>query len=133
MVLDSSAVLAVVFGEPDAKPIAEAIDRASLRWISAATALESFIAALSSRGEAGADNLDLFLLRSRIEIVPVTEEHTRIARHAFRTFGRGRHPAALNFGDCFSYALSKASGEPLLFKGTDFSQTDVDVAPIAAA
>jgi ribonuclease VapC len=133
MVIDSSAVLAIVFGEPDAKAMAEAIDRAESRWMSSATALEAYVASVASRGEAAANNLDMVLLRARIEIVPFTEEHLSIARRAFRAFGKGRHPAGLNFGDCFSYALSKASGEPLLFKGADFAKTDVEVAPLPAA
>jgi ribonuclease VapC len=77
------------------------------------------------RGPAGANELDNFLRRGGIEIVPVDVDQVRIARDAFRRFGKGRHPASLNFGDCFSYALAKALGEPLLFKGGDFARTDI--------
>lgn len=76
-------------------------------------------------GDAGERELDLFLYKAKVHVAAVTEEHAEIGRQAYRDYGRGRHPAGLNFGDCFSYALSKASGEPLLFKGDDFSQTNV--------
>ena len=77
-------------------------------------------------GEAGGRELDLLVHKAQMEVVAVTVEQLEMARHAFRTYGKGRHPAGLNYGDCFAYALSKTSGEPLLFKGNDFSRTDVE-------
>ena len=83
---------------------------------------------IGRHGEDGQLNLDLYLARSRMEIVPFTEPQARLARDAFKRYGKGRHPAQLNFGDCMAYALAKETGEELLFKGTDFSQTDISVA-----
>jgi ribonuclease VapC len=91
--------------------------------------VEAGIVADRLRGTDGGRRLDLLLARLRCEIVPLTERHAEIARDAYARFGKGRHPAGLNFGDCFSYALARALGEPLLFVGDDFSQTDIDVAP----
>jgi ribonuclease VapC len=95
------------------------------RLISAASVLESAMVVESELGEEGGRELDLLLLMAGIEVVPFSVDHLRVARHAFRAFGKGRHPAGLNFGDCFSYALSKVTGEALLFKGDDFTKTDV--------
>ena len=84
---------------------------------------------VEGRGGAGAgDELDSLLKRARIELVPVTQEHVDVARQAWRRFGKGNHPAALNFGDCFAYALAEVTGEPLLFKGDDFALTDIEAA-----
>jgi ribonuclease VapC len=88
------------------------------------------LVAFSDRGAVGSDDLDQFVRDAGIEVVPVTEDHARLAREGFARFGKGRHAAGLNFGDCFSYALAKASGHPLLFKGNDFSHTDVKVVAI---
>ena len=125
MVIESSALVAILFGESDAAALAAEIERDATRLMSAASALEVAMVIESELGEEGGRELDLLLMRVGVEIVPFTEEHLRLARHAFRTFGKGRHPAGLNFGDCFAYALSKASGEPLLFKGADFAKTDI--------
>jgi ribonuclease VapC len=125
MVIDTSAVVAILFGEPEAEAFAEAIEQEAVRLISAASVLEAAIVVESELGDPGARELDLLLYKAGITIVPFSPEHLAAARHAFRVFGKGRHAAALNFGDCFSYALSKSTGEPLLFKGADFPRTDV--------
>lgn len=125
MVLDSSAVLAILLNEPDAQPLRAAFDHDETRLLSAATLLEVAMVIESRKGEAGGRDLDLMMLEANIQVVPVDEEQIDEARRAWRRFGRGRHPAALNYGDLFSYALSKHSGEPLLYKGDDFTRTDV--------
>ena len=125
MVIDTSALVAILFGESDAAALAAEIERDPTRLISAASILEAAMVVESELGEAGGRELDLLVLRAGIEIVTFTPEHLRFARHAFCTFGKGNHPAGLNFGDCFAYALSKASGEPLLFKGEDFAGSDI--------
>lgn len=128
MVLDTSAVMALLNGEPEAAQIAMAIEADPLRLISAATLLEAGIVIESRAGEAGGRELDLLLARMGASVEPVTRDQAELARDAWRRFGKGRHPAALNFGDCFSYALAKDRGEPLLFKGVDFRQTDIAAA-----
>jgi ribonuclease VapC len=125
MVIDTSAVVAILLGEPEAEPFALAIAADPKRLISAFTALEVGIVIEAKKGEPAGRELDLLFHRARIEIVPLTAEQFEIARSAWRRYGRGRHPAGLNIGDCCSYALAKCAGEPLLFKGNDFSQTDV--------
>lgn len=125
MVIDTSALVAILYGEPDADRLAAAIEQDPVRLISTATALEAFLVIESALDEEGVRELDLLIHQSAIERVPFTDDHLRLARQAFRQYGKGRHPAALNFGDCFSYALSIARDEPLLFKGNDFSRTDV--------
>lgn len=125
MIIDTSAVTAILRREDDAVMFAEAIQNAEVRLMSAATLVEAGIVALAQRGEAGALELDGFLADAEIEVVPVSERHARLAREGFARFGKGRHPARLNYGDCFPYALAKASGYPLLFKGDGFAQTDV--------
>lgn len=125
MVADTSALLAILQYEPDAKKFAAAMESDPVRLVSAATVLEAAILMETRAGESGGRELDLLLHKASFQIVAVTKEQLEIGRLAFRTYGKGRHPARLNFGDCFSYALSKTSGEPLLFKGDDFSQTDV--------
>jgi ribonuclease VapC len=129
MVIDSSALLAIFLHEPEREAFVEAIAQAGKRLISAATILETGIVLESKRGETAGREFDLFVFRMNIEIVPVDAEQTEIARSAWRSFGKGKHPAALNFGDCFTYALAKFSGEPLLAKGQDFSQTDLELYP----
>jgi ribonuclease VapC len=111
--------------EPEAVRIAQAIESDPVRLLSAATLVESSIALESKLGDAAARELDLLLARVQAQIEPVTAEQAQIARQAWRRFGRRRHPARLNYGDCFSYALSRTSGEALLFKGEDFAQTDI--------
>jgi len=106
----------------------DAIKSADRRAASAATLVEAGIVAEARSGEQGARDLDAAVARMRIEVVPLTPGHATHARRAFRRFGKGRHPAQLNFGDCMAYALAKATGEPLLFKGDDFSKTDIEAA-----
>ncbi|MCK5784019.1 MAG: type II toxin-antitoxin system VapC family toxin [Desulfobacterales bacterium] len=125
MVIDTSALIAILIGETDSELIATAIANDSKRIISAISALETGIVIESKKGEPGGRELDLILHRSHIEIVAFDPEQFELARSAWRIYGKGRHPAGLNFGDCCSYALAKYSGEPLLFKGNDFSKTDI--------
>lgn len=125
MVIDTSALLAVLLDEADAEHFEAAIARASRRLMSTVSILETGIVIERRYGEIGTVELDRILHRAEIEAVPFTLEHCDLARQAFRNFGKGRHPAGLNFGDCAAYALSCASGEPLLFKGNDFARTDV--------
>jgi ribonuclease VapC len=125
MVIDSSAVLAILFDEPDAAMFAKAIREASPRLFSAASLLETSLVVEARKGEEGGRELDLFVYRSGVEIVPVDSEQAEVARIAWRRFGKGNHPAALNYGDLFSYALAKVSGSKLLYKGDDFSRTDL--------
>jgi ribonuclease VapC len=128
MIVDTSAIIAVLFNEEDAKVYAHLITQSDTRRMSAATFVETAIVVETQTKTSGSRQLDAFLRQAEIAIEPVTEEHAHIARQAFIDFGKGRHPAGLNYGDCFSYALAKATGEPLLFKGKDFSKTDVVVA-----
>jgi ribonuclease VapC len=125
MVLDTSALLAVLFDEPERREFVQAIAAARRRLISAATLIESSIVVESRRGEAAGRELDLFLHRAMVDTVPIDEEQVQIARAAWRRYGKGRHPAGLNFGDLFAYALARATGEELLFKGDDFAKTDI--------
>ena len=126
MIIDSSALIAILLGEPDAAAYAQAIANDPKRLISAFSALETAIVIEAKKGEIGGRELDLLLHRAHIDSVSMTSEQTDIARTAWRTYGKGRHPAALNIGDCCAYALSKVEGEPLLFKGHDFDHTDVN-------
>ncbi len=128
MIVDSSAVLAILFGEADARRHASAIMAAYPCRMSVANVLEASIALERRGGATAAHDLDALLERAEIELVPITVEHLEGARRAWRRFGKGNHPAALNFGDCFAYALARTTGEPLLFKGGDFSQTDIEAA-----
>jgi len=125
MVIDTSAVLAILFAEPEAEIFAELIGKDPKRLMSAGTALELMIVVEARKGEAGGRELDLFMHRAKIDMVPFDSEQSEIARSAWRRFGKSNHPAGLNFGDCFAYALAKISGESLLFKGNDFTQTDL--------
>ena len=128
MIVDTSALLAVFFEEPDAEGFARAIAGAEVCRMSAANMLEAGIVADSQTDARTGRQLDALVANFRLRIEPVTEEQVRIARQAYLDFGRGNHPAGLDFGDCFAYALAKATGEPLLFKGDDFRQTDVRAA-----
>ncbi len=128
MIVDTSAVLAVLFDEPDAERYVRALAGASRCRMSVVSFLEAAIVLESRAGAAAGPNLDLLLERAPIELEPVTLEHAQAARRAWRRFGRGNHRAALNFGDCFAYALAEATREPLLFKGQDFALTDIDAA-----
>ncbi len=125
MIIDTSAIIAVLFNEPDAAIYAAAIAEARSCRISAANYVETAVVIESQSPVVGARQFDSFMRRAAIGIEPVTEEQALLARQAYTDFGKGRHPAGLNFGACFSYALAKAFREPLLFKGDDFSKTDV--------
>jgi len=125
MVVDSSALVAILRKEPESARFLEAIRQAFPRLISAPTAVEASVVMLARFGDAGLVNLKDLITQTSLTITPFTPAHHDIAVDAFRRYGKGRHPASLNFGDCFSYALAKATGEPLLFKGDDFSQTDI--------
>jgi len=124
MVLDTSAVLAILLDEPDRRAFTEAIEAADRCLFSAASFVETSMILETRHGAEGVRALDRLLSAADIEIVPVDFEQAQAAREAFRRFGKGRHSAGLNFGDCFSYALAQCRAEPLLFKGNDFSQTD---------
>lgn len=127
MVIDTSALIAILAREPDADRLVAAVGTDRHRLVSAATVVEASLVLLGRYGEAAEPQLDRLLRTIGAEVVPVGEDQVALARDAALRFGRGRHPAALNFGDCFSYALSLARGEPLLFVGGDFAQTDVEV------
>jgi ribonuclease VapC len=127
MVIDTSAVLAIFLAEPERKPFLDLILQSGKRLISSASVLESGIVLESKRGESAGREFDLFVVRTNLEVVPVDAEQVEIARSAWRSFGKGRHSAALNFGDCFTYALAKWSGEPVLAKGQDFVRTDLEL------
>lgn len=128
MVVDSSALVAILLGEPDAEQFAAALGTAPVRLLSAVTRVELSFVIEGRKGEAGRADLDQLLRDGAFEIVSVTAQHAEIAIDAFRQYGRGRHRAGLNIGDCFSYALAAASGLPLLFKGGDFTHTDIPAA-----
>lgn len=128
MVIDTSAIVAVLCDEPEAEQFEHVLIADPVRLVSAGTLLEAGIVIEAKLGEASSGELDLWLHKLKAEIVPVTEEHVSLAREAFRRFGKGRHKAGLNFGDCFAYALAVETGEPLLFKGDDFAKTDVAAA-----
>ncbi len=125
MVIDTSALLAILQDEPERRTFNEAIEEAASRVMSVATFVEISIVIESRYGADGLRDLDDFLERAGIELAAVDVEQAKAARRAFSRFGKGRHPAGLNYGDCFSYALASQRAEPLLFKGADFSQTDV--------
>jgi len=124
MILDTSALVAVLFGEPEGEVFTGLIHDADRCLISAGTFLELSIVIERQAGPEAARQCDMFFRRAGIIIEPFTVEQAHIAREAFHDFGKGRHRAGLNFGDCFAYALSKVTGEPLLFKGNDFKKTD---------
>jgi len=125
MVIDTSALVAILFGESEALSFTRAVADDSRKLISAFNALETGIVVEARKGEAGGRELDLLLHRAQIEIVAMNADQAELARTAWRKYGKGNHPAGLNIGDCCAYALAKYSGEPLLFKGNDFSQTDI--------
>jgi ribonuclease VapC len=129
MVIDTSALMAIFLAEPERKAFLDLIIQAQTRLISSANVLETGIMLEARRGEAAGREFDLFVIRAGLQVVPVDGEQVEIARSAWRRYGKGRHAAALNFGDCFAYALAKFSGEPLLAKGTDFALTDIAVVP----
>lgn len=125
MVIDISALLAILQDEPERRAFNEAIEAADSRFMSTATFVEVSIVIESRYGAEGLGDLDLFVDQAGIELVALDVDQAKVARRAFSRFGKGRHPAGLNYGDCFAYALAMVLGEPLLFKGEDFPQTDV--------
>jgi ribonuclease VapC len=126
MVVDTSALLAVLCDEPERRSFNEAIEEAESVALSLASFVETSIVLEVRFGAEGIRDLDHFLNLAGVEIREVDAEQAYVARRAFTEFGKGRHPAGLNFGDCFSYALAKARGERLLFKGNDFAKTDIE-------
>ena len=127
MVIDSSAVVAILGDEPERSDFTRKIEADPVRLMSAGTLLETAIVVESRYGTEGGRDLDLLLQAAEIEIVPATQDHVALARRAYRRFGKGKASAGLNFGDCFAYALAKASGEALLCKGKDFARTDLQL------
>ena len=125
MILDTSAVSAIFFNEPEGDHFLQMIRDADRCRISAANIVELSMMIEGQLGPEGGRQLDMFFRRAEIVIEMVTVEQAHLARQAFLDFGKGRHAAQLNFGDCFAYALAKATGEPLLYKGMDFSRTDI--------
>jgi ribonuclease VapC len=125
MVVDTSALIALLTMEPESARMAVALESDATRLISAATVVEAGLVIESRYGSAGGRELDLLIAKASLSIESVTPEQADVARQAWRRYGKGRHSAGLNFGDCFSYALAKVTGEPLLFKGDDFLHTDV--------
>ncbi len=128
MVIDTSALIAILFGEPEALSFTRVLAGETLKLISSFNALEAGIVVEARKGEAGGREFDLLMHRAQIEIVAMNADQAELARAAWRKYGKGNHPAGLNIGDCCAYALAKYSGEPLLFKGDDFSQTDIQPA-----
>ena len=127
MVIDTSALVALLQDEPERGAFNEAIEAADRRSMSVVSFVEASMILETRFGPDGVRALDLVIAKADIELVPVDAEQAHAARTAFRAYGKRRHPAGLNFGDCFAYALARTLGEPLLFKGSDFSLTDVDV------
>ena len=125
MVVDTSALIALLRMEPESARLAVAIESDATRLISAATVVEAGLVIEARYGPVGGRELDLLIAKAGLSIEAVTPEQAEVARGAWRRFGKGRHSAGLNFGDCFSYALAKVTGEPLLFKGDDFTHTDI--------
>jgi ribonuclease VapC len=125
MVVDSSALLAILQDEPERRAMIETLESADRRCLSVVNLVEASVVIETRRGPAAARLLDTLVERAGIEVVGVDLEQGELARRAFARYGKGRHAAGLNFGDCFAYALARAFGESLLFKGNDFSQTDV--------
>lgn len=126
MVIDTSAIIAILLGEPEAERISRAILDDSRRLMSSFSLLECSLVIENRKGEAGGRELDLLLHRLQVEIVSLNPDQSLIAREAWRRFGKGRHRASLNIGDCCSYALAVYSNDSLLYKGNDFNHSDVD-------
>lgn len=133
MVIDTSALVAILLKEPERRVFIEAIEAADSRLMSVATFVEVSIVIEARHGAEGLRDLDHFITRAGIELVPVDRDQGIVARTAFSRFGKGRHRAGLNYGDCFSYALAMSVGEPLLFKGEDFGRTDVAVVELPSS
>ena len=130
MVIDTSALIAILQDEPERRSFNLAIEAAEIRLLSSASLVEASLVIETRFGPDGVRDLDLFLAKAGVSIESVDADQAYIARQAFKHYGKGRHPAGLNSGDCFTYALARSSGEPLLFKGYDFSQTDLDTVPL---
>lgn len=128
MIVDSSAIIAILRQEPDALQFAAKLASAGECRMSVATFVETAVVADNQKGLSGPSQLDTLLRNTQIRLEPLTVEQAHIARQAYFDYGKGHHPTGLNFGDCFAYALSKATGEPLLFKGDDFRKTDIEPA-----
>jgi ribonuclease VapC len=132
MVVDTSALIAIAWGEPERERFQDMIEREPVRLMSAASVLEASIVVICRAGQAGAaravEALSQLIEQLGLEIEPVTPQQVRLAQIAYRTYGKGLHAAGLNFGDCFAYALARATGRPLLFKGSDFAKTDLVIA-----
>ena len=125
MVVDSSAVLAILFNEPERDLFSDALAAGRVRLMTSVNVLETAVVVSSRKGSRGARELDLLLHHAEFEVVSFTADHLRLARDAYERYGKGRHPAGLNLGDCCAYALARHTGYPLLFKGDDFPRTDV--------
>jgi ribonuclease VapC len=128
MVVDSSAIMAILLGEPEAASFAALMRTAQRKLISPINLVEAHMVCWGRKRDAGVRQLEAFIASAEIAIAQIDATQTALARDAFDRFGKGRHPAGLNIADCFAYALSKTSGEPLLFKGGDFAKTDVRAA-----
>jgi ribonuclease VapC len=128
VIIDTSVIIAILNDEPERRAFNEAIEKSSICLLSTAGFVEASIVMEYSRGYEGLRDFDLWMAAAGIELAAVDADQAHIARQAFRQYGKGRHPAALNFGDCFSYALAKSTGFPLLFKGEDFGKTDIPAA-----
>ncbi|ANT54818.1 MULTISPECIES: type II toxin-antitoxin system VapC family toxin [Mesorhizobium] len=125
MVIDTSAIVAILRSEPEAARLERALISDPIRLVPATCVLEARMVMVSRRGEHALAEIDLWLHKIAVNIIPVDSELVDLATQAWLSYGKGHHPAALNFADCFSYALAKRSDEPLLFIGNDFSKTDV--------
>jgi len=130
VVVDSSALVAVLGAEPEQERLVDALEASAVRLLSTATFVESSIVVEARHGAVGVRDLDRFLARAGVELVPVAPEHAYAARDAFARYGKGRHRAGLNFGDCFTYALASLTNEPVLCKGDDFAHTDLAVVQV---
>ena len=128
MIVDTSAIISILFDEDEADHFDEAIVNAPHCQMSVVSFLETVMVLEGRRGDPAGDQLDAYLEAAAIELAAVTVEQAQIARSAWRRFGKGNHPAGLNFGDCFAYALAESTGESLLFKGRDFALTDIEAA-----
>ncbi|SCW85648.1 Uncharacterized protein, contains PIN domain [Rhizobium mongolense subsp. loessense] len=128
MVLDTSAIVAILRSEPEAAALERTVVANPVRLVPATCVLEARMVLVSRRGEHALAEIDLWLARIEADIIPVDADLVDLATQAWLTYGKGRHPAALNFADCFSYALAKRADEPLLFIGEDFSRTDIEAA-----
>jgi ribonuclease VapC len=128
MIVDSSTIIAILRNEPDAAAMAEALQEAPIRRVSAVTYVEAAVVADNDRNPLLSRRFDGLVRDAQMLVEPVTARQAEIARQAYRDFGKGRHKAGLNLGDCFAYALAKEMDEPLLFKGDDFRHTDIEPA-----